>query len=58
MKNTEFIKLTEMWQDGDYFGVAEIIRTEDWEHSTLAEFCSYFVKYLGTREFHLLYKFL
>lgn len=58
MKNTEFIKLTEMWQDGDYFGVAETIRTEDWGHSTLAEFCSYFVKYLGTREFHLLYKFL
>ena len=58
MKNTEFIKLTEMWQDAEYADVAETIHAENWEHSTLAEFCSYFVKYLGTRELHLLHKFL
>jgi len=58
MKNTEFINLTEMWQNGNYNDVAETIKTENWEHSTLAEFCSYFVKYLGIRELNLLYKFL
>jgi hypothetical protein len=58
MKNTEFIQLTEMWQNGDYLDVAKTIKTEDWGNATLAEFCSYFVKYLGIRELNLLYKFL
>lgn len=55
---TEFIKLTELWQDGDYAEVGDIIFTEDWSHARLAEFCLYFVKYIGLNEFQVLYKFL
>jgi len=55
---TEFLTLTELWQEGDYVEVGDIIFSEDWSHSRLAEFCLYFCKYLGLREFELLYKFL
>lgn len=55
---TDFITLTELWQDGDYFEVGEIIFAEGWSHSRVAEFCLYFSKYIGINEFQLLYKFL
>ena len=58
MKNTEFIQLTEMWQDGLFNEVGEIINSEDWSRSKVAEFCLYFNKYLGSRQFTVLYKFL
>tara|TARA_Y100000356_G_C11169366_1_gene240451 strand:- start:178 stop:354 length:177 start_codon:yes stop_codon:yes gene_type:complete len=58
MKNTEYIKLTEMWQDGLYSEVGEVIFNEDWSNARVAEFCAYVAKYLGTRELNLLYKFL
>tara|TARA_B100002019_G_scaffold106695_1_gene91704 strand:+ start:40439 stop:40615 length:177 start_codon:yes stop_codon:yes gene_type:complete len=51
MKNTEYITLTEMWQDEQYLEVVDIISTENWDHSTLVEFCAYFIKYLGLKEF-------
>mgnify|MGYP001234687073 CR=1 FL=1 len=51
MKNTEYITLTEMWQDGQYAEVADTIATEDWDHSALVGFCAYFIKYLGLKEF-------
>ena len=58
MKNTEFIQLTEMWQDGLYAEVGEVIFNEDWSNARVAEFCVYFNKYLGSAQFSLLYKFL
>ncbi len=57
-KNTEFIVLTEMWKEGKYLDVGEIIFSEEWGHAKLAEFCAYFAKYLGLSQLELLYKFL
>lgn len=57
-KNTEFIILTEMWKEGKYLDVGEIIFTEEWDHARVAEFCAYFAKYLGLSQLNLLYKFL
>lgn len=57
-KNTEFIILTEMWKEGKYLDVGEIIFTEEWSHARLAQFCAYFAKYLGLSQLNILYKFL
>ena len=58
MKNkktlTEFIDLTEMWQDGKYFEVTEIIWNEDWDTARVVQFCTYFAKYMGTKELNVL----
>lgn len=56
--NTEYIELTELWQDGHYTEVGDIIRRERWFPSRVAEFCSYFNKYLGSTQLNILYKFL
>ena len=58
MKNAEFIDLTELWQDGDYYEVGSIINKENWSPAKVAEFCSYVAKYLGLGQLNLLYKFL
>ena len=58
MKNTEYITLTGMWQNGDYNNVASIINKEKWSNSRLAEFCAYFNRFLGSSQLNLLYKFL
>ena len=58
MSDTEFIKVTEMWQDGKYLEVGELIHKEEWQASRVAEFCAYLNKYLGKRELDLFYKFL
>ena len=55
---TEYIKLTEMWQDGDYVEVGEVIAEEDWSNARVAEFCSYVAKHLGLSQLNILYKFL
>lgn len=55
---TEFIKLTDLWHQGDYNQVGNIIKNENWEASRVAEFCLYFAKYMGLKEFEVLYKFL
>lgn len=55
---TKHIQLTDLWQDGEYLEVGNIIREENWNASEVAEFCLYFVKYLGLKEFEFLYKFL
>jgi hypothetical protein len=55
---TEYITLTEMWQDGDYNEVAFIINKEDWGNARLAEFCAYFNRFLGSGQLNLLHKFL
>ena len=56
--NTEFIVLTDLWSNGKYIEVGDIIRIENWNPSRIAEFCLYFLKYMGLREFELLHKFL
>jgi hypothetical protein len=58
MKNTEYIELTEMWRNGDYVDVGEVIFSEDWTNAQVAEFCAYFAKYLGLKELNVLHKFL
>ncbi len=58
MKNTEFIELTEMWHDGLYSQVGDVINNEKWSRAKVAEFCLYFNKYVGGRQFSVLYKFL
>jgi len=55
---TEFINLTDMWQDGNYGAVGDCIRKENWELYRVAEFCAYFSKNLGLNELNLLHKFL
>ena len=55
---TEHIKLTDLWYQGEYLKVGNIIKEENWSSSEVAEFCLYFVKYVGLKEFELLYKFL
>lgn len=57
-KNTEFVILTEMWKEGKYLDVGEIIFSEEWDRAKLAEFCAYFAKYLGLSQLNILYKFL
>ena len=44
---TEFITLTEMWQDGKNLEVGDLINKEEWDSSKVAEFCAYLNKYLG-----------
>lgn len=52
-KYTEFITLTEMWQDGKYLEVVEAIFDEDWPHGKVARFCSYMAKHLGLNELNI-----
>jgi hypothetical protein len=56
--NTSFITLTDLWHNGKYVEVGDIIRAEQWNAGKVAEFCLYFVKYVGLKEFEVLYKFL
>jgi hypothetical protein len=58
--NKENIELTEMWQDGKFEEVANIIKDskEFSEKDRLIEFCLYFDKYLGRKELQVLHKFV
>lgn len=55
---TEFIKLTELWQDGEYLEVGRTLHAENWSPARVAEFCAYFSKFLGTTQLEILYKFI
>lgn len=55
---TKFIQLTDLWQDGKFIEVGNIINREGWSPSRVAEFCVYVYKYLGTNQLDILYKFL
>ena len=55
---TEFIKLTELWQDGEYLEVGRTLNVENWSPARVAEFCAYFSKFLGTTQLEILYKFI
>jgi len=56
--NTEYIKLTDLWQEGQYIKVGEIINEENWSPSRVAEFCAYFNKYLGATQLNVLHRLL
>ena len=62
MKKTENktnnIELTDMWNNGQYLDVGEIMKSEKWNPAQVAEFCAYFAKYVGLNELNNLYKFL
>lgn len=55
---TDFITLTELWQDGGYLLVGQIMNDECWPAARVAEFCAYFCKHIGTTQLEILYKFL
>ncbi len=55
---TEFIELTELWQNKQYNLIGEIIREEEWDQIRVAKFCAYFAKYIGLHDLQILYKFL
>lgn len=55
---TEFINLTELWRDGHFLKVGDIIKREKWSPERVAEFCTYFCKYNGTKQLEILYKFI
>ena len=44
MNNTEYITLTELWQDGDFNEVGSIITSENWTPRRVSEFCSLFLQ--------------
>ncbi len=52
------IELTDLWFEGEYEQVAEIIRdSKDFlEKDRLIDFCLYFDKYVGRRELKVLQK--
>jgi len=56
--NTEYIKLTDLWNDGEYAELGHIIQEEQWSTQKVAEFCAYFAKYLGVNQLNILHKFL
>ena len=56
--NTEYIKLTDLWNDGQYLEVGRIINNEQLNPTEVAKFCAYFTKYLGTHQLDILHKFL
>ena len=55
---TEYIKLTDLWNDGQYLQVGDTIRNEEWSASRVAEFCAYFVKYVGVTDLNTLHRFI
>lgn len=56
--NTEYITLTELWKDGQYLQVGDIIRNERWSAHRVVEFCAYFVKYVGASDLNALHRFI
>ena len=58
MNRTEFIVLTDLWHECEYNEIGKIITGENWSPSRVAEFCAYFMKYVGTEPLKVLYKFL
>ena len=55
---TEYIALTELWNNGEYLKVGETIKSENWSNNMIAEFCAYFVKYVGVNQLNLLHRFI
>ena len=47
---TEFIQLTDLWQDGEYIEVGDIINEEQWPPRRVAAFCVYYINSYENRE--------
>ena len=56
--NTEYIKLTDLWNEREYAELGRIMQEESWKPSEVAEFCAYFAKYCGINQLNILYKCL
>ena len=56
--NTDYIKLTDLWSEGEYAELGHIMQEEQWSMSEVAKFCAYFAKYMGLNQLNILYKFL
>jgi hypothetical protein len=55
---TEYIILTELWNNGEYLKVGKTIKSEKWSACRMAEFCAYFVKYVGASQLNSLHRFI
>lgn len=55
---TQYITLTELWNNREYLKVGQIIKGEQWEPHRVAEFCAYFVKYIGASQLNSLHRFI
>ena len=55
---TDYIDLTELWNDGSFTKVGEIINNESWSPNRVANFCAYFIKYVGLRDLEVLCKLI
>lgn len=53
-----YIKLTDLWNDGEYTKVGSMLSEGSWSPSQMAEFCAYFCKYCGVSQLEILYKFI
>lgn len=53
---TNFINLTELWQDGKFTQVGDALRPLNARQ--VAEFCAYFSKYMGVSQLEILHKFI
>lgn len=56
--NTKYIKLTDLWNNGEYAQLGHIMKEESWSPREVAEFCAYFAKYCGVGQLEVLYKFI
>ena len=56
--NTDYIKLTDLWSDGRYTELGNIMQEEQWSAGEVAKFCAYFAKYMGVNQLNILYKFM
>ena len=56
MNDTDFINLTELWQDGKYTKVGDALRPLGARQ--VSEFCAYFSKYVGVGQLQILHKFI
>ena len=58
--NYSNIELTDLWFDGEYEKVAEVIKdSKDFlEKDRLIDFCLYFAKYVGDKELRILQKLI
>ena len=55
---TEFIILTDLWQDHRYEEISRILSKEEWPRARVVQFCGYFAKHVGMNELQVLHLFV
>lgn len=55
---TEFIVLTERWQNHQYEEFGDVFKNENWPPARIIQFCSYFAKHVGMNELQVLHLFV